>query len=85
MVIERLVADLKLEPGALLGFGDGFVEIEEVKRAGGIAVGVASDERERTGINDWKRSRLIAAGADLIVPDYRDLDALLALVIDGKS
>jgi phosphoglycolate phosphatase-like HAD superfamily hydrolase len=77
MVIERLVGQLKLGPGALVGFGDGFVEIEEVKRAGGIAVGVASDEKLRAGINDWKRNRLIQAGADLIIPDYRDLDALL--------
>ena len=76
MVIERLVAQLNLESGALIGFGDGFVEIEEVKRAGGIAVGVASDEKFRTGINDWKRNRLIQAGADLIIPDYRELDAL---------
>ncbi|MGE5192253.1 MAG: HAD family hydrolase [Deltaproteobacteria bacterium] len=77
MVIERLVRQLNLEPGALIGFGDGFVEIEEVKRAGGIAIGVASDEKLRTGINDWKRNRLIQAGADIIVPDYRELDALL--------
>jgi phosphoglycolate phosphatase-like HAD superfamily hydrolase len=77
MVIERLVRQLNLEVGALIGFGDGFVEIEEIKRAGGIAVGVASDEKFRTGINNWKRNRLIQAGADIIVPDYRDVDALL--------
>jgi len=77
MVIERVVRELNLEPGALIGFGDGFVEIEEVKRAGGIAVGVASDEKHRTGINEWKRNRLIQAGADIIVPDYRDLGTLL--------
>lgn len=77
MVIERVVKELNLEPGALIGFGDGFVEIEEVKRAGGIAVGVASDEKHRTGINEWKRNRLIQAGADIIVPDYRDLGTLL--------
>jgi phosphoglycolate phosphatase-like HAD superfamily hydrolase len=77
MVIERLVRQLSLEPGALLGFGDGFVEIEEVKRAGGIAIGVASDEKFRTGINDWKRNRLIQAGADIIIPDYREVDVLL--------
>jgi phosphoglycolate phosphatase len=77
MVIERVVQELNLEPGALIGFGDGFVEIEEVKRAGGIAVGVASDEKHRTGINEWKRNRLIQAGADIIVPDYRDLGTLL--------
>ena len=80
MVIERLVSQLKLGPGALIGFGDGFVEIQEVKRAGGVAVGVASDETHRTGINAWKRERLIEAGADIIVPDYRDIDELLALL-----
>lgn len=80
MVIERLVGQLQLQPGALVGFGDGFVEIEEVKRAGGVAVGVASDEKFRTGINDWKRNRLIQAGADIIVPDYRDLGPLLDLL-----
>lgn len=80
MVIERLVGQLNLEPGELIGFGDGYVEIQEVKRAGGIAIGVASDEKYRTGINDWKRERLIQAGADIIVPDYRDLDALLVLL-----
>ncbi len=77
MVIERLVPQLNLEPGGLVGLGDGYVEIEEVKRAGGIAIGVASDEKFRTGINDWKRNRLIQAGADMIVPDYRDAEALL--------
>lgn len=78
MVIERVVSDLQIEPGGLLGFGDGYVEIEEVKRVQGIAIGVASDEKHRTGINDWKRTRLIRAGADVIVPDYRDLPALLS-------
>jgi phosphoglycolate phosphatase-like HAD superfamily hydrolase len=80
MVIERLAGHLSLEPGSLIGFGDGFVEIEEVKRAGGIAIGVASDEKFRTGINDWKRNRLIQAGADLILPDYRELDVLFAFL-----
>ncbi|MFN0056048.1 MAG: HAD family hydrolase [Planctomycetales bacterium] len=80
MIIERVVDRLHLGPGELLGFGDGFVEIEEVKRVGGIAVGVASDEKYRTGVNDWKRGRLLQAGADVIVPDYRDLDSLLSLL-----
>lgn len=77
MVVERLVRENHLDQGGLVGFGDGYVEIEEVKRAGGIAIGVASDEQYRTGINEWKRQRLIRAGADVIIPDYRDLDALL--------
>jgi len=80
MIIERVVSELKLEPGELVGFGDGFVEIEEVKRVGGVAVGVASDEKHREGVNEWKRNRLLQAGADIIVPDYRDLPALMDLL-----
>jgi hypothetical protein len=64
----------------IVGFGDGYVEIEEVKNVGGLAIGVASNEESREGINDWKRSRLIRAGADVIVGDYRQLDALLQLL-----
>jgi DUF971 family protein len=52
------------------------VEIENVRAVGGTAVGVASNEAERRGIDAWKRERLLRAGADAIVPDYRNLDAL---------
>jgi phosphoglycolate phosphatase-like HAD superfamily hydrolase len=71
MVIERIIGDNNLHGQELLGFGDGFVEIEEIKRAGGVAIAVASDEVHRRGINEWKRNRLVQAGADLVIPDYR--------------
>src|SRR5262249_19534275 len=44
MVVERILRSHGLRGEELLGFGDGFVEIEEVKRVGGVAVAVASDE-----------------------------------------
>ncbi len=78
MVIDRLIAENGLHGPELVTFGDGFVEIEDTKSVGGIAVGVASDEATRQGIDEWKRQRLIRAGADLIVPDYRGVDRLLA-------
>ncbi len=84
MIIDRLMAENNLDHGGLLGFGDGYVEIEEVKGVGGIAVGVASDEKHRTGINEWKRNRLIRAGADIIIPDYREQDALLQYLADAS-
>jgi len=71
MVIERIIGENDLLGEELLGFGDGFVEIEEIKRAGGVAVAVASDEVHRHGINQWKRDRLVQAGADLVIPEYR--------------
>ncbi len=61
----------------LLGFGDGYSETVEMKRAGGAAIGVASVEPPQVGSNAMKREMLIGLGADVIVPDYRDCAALL--------
>jgi phosphoglycolate phosphatase-like HAD superfamily hydrolase len=77
LVIERILREHGLRGEELLGFGDGFVEIEEVKRVGGVAVAVASDEVRRQGINSWKRHRLIRAGADIVIPDYLGHEWLL--------
>jgi phosphoglycolate phosphatase-like HAD superfamily hydrolase len=81
MIIDRILDDNGLRGEELLGFGDGFVEIEEVKGAGGVAVAVASDEVRRRGVNAWKRDRLVRAGADLVIPDYRQRERLLALLL----
>lgn len=78
MVIERILSIHKIEGRYLLGFGDAYVEIENVKSVGGAAVGVASDEAERSGKPDlWKRERLVGVGADVIIPDYRECNALV--------
>ena len=77
MIVERILRDNGLHGEELLGFGDGFVEIEEIKKYGGCAVAVASDETNRRGVNEWKRNRLVQAGADLVIPDYRRADGLL--------
>ncbi len=77
-VIERILRENDLKGGLLLGFGDGYVEIRDVKRVGGTAVAVASDEAGRSGKPDpWKRDRLIGAGADVVIADYRDCEPLL--------
>ena len=80
-VIQDILRTHDLHGRQLLAFGDGFVEIEETKRMGGIAVGVASDEVHRQGINDWKRNRLVEAGADIIVPDFREQQQLLDFLL----
>jgi len=77
MVIQRIINEHHLSGSEFAAFGDGFVEIEDAKAVGGIAVGVASNEASRTGINEWKRQRLIAAGADIIVPDFREHERLV--------
>ena len=53
-----------------LGFGDGYVEIKNIKDAGGVAVGVATDEPECQVVSTWKRDRLAGVGADYIIPNF---------------
>jgi phosphoglycolate phosphatase len=78
LVIERILRENKVDGAALLGFGDGYVEIRNIKAACGVAVAVASDEAGRSGRpNPWKRERLIGVGADIVIPDFREADALL--------
>lgn len=76
MVIERIIRTHNLNGSNFVAFGDGYVEIEDSKSVDGIAVGVASDEKNRRGVDAWKRNRLIAAGADVIIPDFREADLL---------
>ncbi len=78
MVIDRILRENEVDGSGLLAFGDGYVEIENVKSVGGIAVAVASDEAARSGEPDaWKRDRLIGVGADLVIPDFREADAAI--------
>jgi phosphoglycolate phosphatase len=77
ILIERIIKDHRLAGADFLTFGDGYVEIEDTKAVQGVAVGVASDEVSRQGIDSAKRARLIQAGADVIIPDFRQQDALL--------
>lgn len=81
IVMDRIVGDIGASRvGSLAAFGDGPVEIRESNRRGGRAVGVASDEVRRFGLNQAKRRRLIRAGADLIVPDFSQHHVLCSLL-----
>lgn len=77
MLIARIVEEEKLEGSSFAAFGDGYVEIENTKQVGGTAVGVASDEAHPGQIDPWKRRRLIEAGADVIVTDFHEQEALV--------
>ena len=85
MVIERIIKENNLHGKELLGFGDGYVEIENVKGAGGFACGVATDEVKRRGIDGWKRNRLVKSGADIIIPDFTDTPKLLSYLFDEAA
>lgn len=83
MVIERIVREHRLSGPEFAAFGDGFVEIREAKAVEGIAVGVASDEEHPGRLNPWKRERLVRAGADIVVPDFRDHRVLVEYLLGG--
>ncbi|UCF97272.1 MAG: HAD family hydrolase [Spirochaetaceae bacterium] len=85
-VLESILADIELGEGEqVVTFGDGPVEIQETRKRNGIAVGVASDEVRRYGLDPVKRSRLIQAGADLIVPDFSQGKKLIEYLINAVS
>ena len=77
ILIQKMIASLECRGEELVGFGDGYVEIKNVKDVGGIAVGVATAEPECQGVDEWKRKRLVSVGADFIVPNFLDLAQLL--------
>jgi phosphoglycolate phosphatase len=81
-VIDRIMREERIEGYHLLAFGDGPVEIQFTKAVGGLAIGVASDEGEN-GLHksdSTKREQLLRAGADAIIPDYAEADALLTAI-----
>jgi rfaE bifunctional protein kinase chain/domain len=85
-VLESILADIDLGEGEqIVTFGDGPVEIQETRKRNGLAVGVASDEVRRYGLNPVKRSRLIQAGADLIVPDFSQTEKLLEFLFPKQE
>jgi phosphoglycolate phosphatase len=82
IVIERILRENNIPGESLLSFGDGYVEIQNTKEAGGLAVAVASDEAHNGSgqMDEWKRQRLMGVGADVVIPDFRDALALLDII-----
>jgi len=87
MVIERILRENNIPGEQLLSFGDGYVEIENTKEVGGLAVAVASDEAHNGSgqFDEWKRRRLLAAGADVVIPDFRDAITLLSTILSSQN
>ena len=86
MVLDRILQDIGAANATqVVAFGDGPVEIRETRKRGGLTVGIASDELRRYGLNPGKRSRLIRAGADIIVPDFSQLEVLFKLLGVGSA
>jgi phosphoglycolate phosphatase-like HAD superfamily hydrolase len=87
MVIDRILAENSIDGRRLVAFGDGYVEIENTKQVGGLAVAVASDEAHNGSgqMDEWKRERLLGVGADVVIPDFRDAASLLECLLGPPS
>lgn len=86
-VLERLSREENVPGEQLLSFGDGPVEIALTKQAGGVAVGVASDEDHNGSgkLDPFKVHQLSDAGADLLIPDYREPQRLLGRLLADQT
>lgn len=85
ILIQRVIAASGCSGEDFLCFGDGYVEIENVKEVGGVAVGVATQEPECREVDPWKRKRLVGVGADFIVPNFLCHEELLAALFPRGS
>jgi phosphoglycolate phosphatase-like HAD superfamily hydrolase len=77
ILIQRMISGLECKGEELLGFGDGYVEIKNVKDVGGTAVGLATAEPECEVVDQWKRQRLASVGVDFVIPNFLPREELL--------
>lgn len=80
LVIQKILKESRIKGNEMIVFGDGPVEIGEVRKVNGLSVGLATDENKPGILNTKKRKRLIKAGAHLIMPDFREWEKLLKLI-----
>jgi len=82
-VIEELMAAENFSGENLIAIGDGAGEIMAAKALGGLAIAVCSDEEHNGSglVDEHKRNTLIDAGADAIIADYREPEALLKKIL----
>ncbi|HXK02734.1 MAG TPA: HAD family hydrolase [Verrucomicrobiae bacterium] len=78
ILIRDIIHNAGIRGDEFLAFGDGYVEIQNVKEVGGVAVGVATDEKECLTVDAWKRDRLAQVGADYIIPNYLGREELFS-------
>lgn len=76
-VLRKLIEEKGLKGPEVLVIGDGKVEIALGREVGAVAIGIASDEEKREGINDIKRTRLVKAGAHAIIGDFAKVDEIM--------
>ena len=77
ILINKIISESDFAGEEFLAFGDGNVEIQNVKQVGGVAVGVATDEPLCARVDEIKRKQLLDVGADWIIPNFSAHDELM--------
>jgi hypothetical protein len=85
MIIDRIIEQNQLHGPELVAFGDGYVEIENVKAVNGIAVGMPTFEADPVQWDEWKKDRLTHAGADLLIKNFQEHARLLDYLFDASD
>jgi phosphoglycolate phosphatase-like HAD superfamily hydrolase len=90
LIIEKLIQERNLQPGQLLTFGDGVPEIEYTNQSGGICIGVLTPDQSHYEFHghftiDRKREKLIKAGVNILVADFRYASKLIEIVCSDSS
>jgi len=80
-VLKKILREGGVDMEKLVIFGDGPVEMREAHDNGALAFGVLSNEVRRYGWNEKKHSRLLRAGADLLVPDFLEYKKIAAFLL----
>ncbi len=76
LVMQQIITEIEplgYAPEECAVFGDGPVEMREGSNHNFATIGIISDEKQRFGVNQAKRPRLILAGADILVPDFSQM------------
>ncbi len=81
--MAALIDTYQVAPARFLSVGDGPVEIMAGKSLAGYSLAVASHEASG-GLDDDKRRHLIAAGADAVVANLRDIHAFNTLLFSEE-
>lgn len=76
-VLKEVIAAHDLHGAEVLVVGDGPVELRNGKENGCAALGICSNEVTGHGWDEEKIDRLVKAGADILIPDFGEIDALM--------
>ena len=76
-IVKHLMEDLNYKGNEIAIIGDGKIEIEIAVRINGKAIGMATEETYQLEVNKRKRKKLIEAGAHIIVPHFKDKEAII--------